>query len=287
MMFRNLVSMDVEEAIRGNPMDGAVLLAGCDTTTPALLMGAASANIPAIVVSGRPMLNGRFRGEEIGSGTDAWRFSEMVKAGEMTQEEIIGTEAGSARSAGHCNTMGTASMMASIAEALGMALSGTAAIPAVDSGRRVIAQMSGRRIVDMVKEDLRPSDILTRPAFENAIRANGALGGPTNAVIHLLAIAGRVGVDLTPEDWDHPGREMPTIVNLRPNGKYLMENFCYAGGLPAVLRAWRRAGDPETFSRESASDAASRPGARLQLDRGLPRADRRPGSRMRGSVSTA
>ena len=237
MLFRNLVSMDAEEAIRANPMDGVVLLAGCDKTTPALLMGACSVDIPAIVVSGGPMLNGQFRGEEIGSGTDVWRFSEMVKAGEMTAAEFIASEQGSARSPGHCNTMGTASSMASMAEALGMALSGNAAIPAVDSRRRVAAQMSGRRIVDMVKEDLRPSRILTRPAFENAIRANGAIGGSTNAVVHLLAIAGRVGVDLTLDDWDRLGREVPTIANLRPSGKYLMENFFYAGGLPVVLRA--------------------------------------------------
>ena len=239
MLFRNLVAMDAEEAIRANPMDGVVLLAGCDKTTPALLMGACSVDIPTILVSGGPMLNGRFQGEEIGSGTDVWRFSEMVKAGAMTEAEFIASEQGSARSPGHCNTLGTASSMASMAEALGMALSGNAAIPAVDARRRVIAQMSGRRIVDMVKEDLRPSHILTRPAFENAIRVNGAIGGSTNAVVHLLAIAGRVknGPDITLDDWDGLGRQTPTIVNLRPSGKYLMEDFFYAGGLPVVLRA--------------------------------------------------
>ncbi|MDT8854374.1 L-arabinonate dehydratase [Paracoccaceae bacterium Fryx2] len=242
MMFRNLCAMDVEESLRGQCIDGVVLLAGCDKTTPALLMGAASVDIPAILVSGGPMLNGYFRGERVGSGTHLWKFSEAVKAGEMTTEEFVDAEASMSRSAGSCNTMGTASTMASMAEALGMALSGNAAIPAVDSRRRVMAHITGRRIVQMVKDDLKPSDILTRQAFENAIRANGAIGGSTNAVIHLLAIAGRVGVDLTLDDWDRCGRDVPTIVNLMPSGKYLMEEFFYAGGLPVVMRRLGEAG---------------------------------------------
>jgi dihydroxy-acid dehydratase len=236
MMFRNLASMAVEEAIRGQPMDGCVLLVGCDKTTPSLLMGAASTDLPSIVVTGGPMLNGYFRGERVGSGTHLWKFSEAVKAGEMTADDFLEAEASMSRSAGSCNTMGTASTMASMAEALGMALSGNAAIPAVDSRRRVMAQLSGRRIVQMVKDDLKPSDIMTKQAFENAIRTNGAIGGSTNAVVHLLAVAGRVGVDLTLDDWDRCGRDMATIVNLMPSGKYLMEEFFYAGGLPVVLK---------------------------------------------------
>ncbi|MCZ4091893.1 L-arabinonate dehydratase [Sinorhizobium psoraleae] len=237
MMFRNLAAMDVEEAIRGNPVDGVVLLGGCDKTTPSLLMGAASVDIPAIVVSGGPMLNGKWRGKDVGSGTAVWQFSEMVKSGEMSLEEFMDAEQGMARSAGSCMTMGTASTMASMAEALGMTLSGNAAIPAVDARRRVISQLTGRRIVEMVKEDLRPSDILTKQAFENAIRVNGAVGGSTNAVLHLLALAGRIGVDLSLDDWDRLGRDVPTIVNLQPSGKYLMEEFYYAGGLPVVIKA--------------------------------------------------
>lgn len=236
MMYRNLAAMDVEEALRANPLDGVVLLVGCDKTTPALLMGAASVDIPAIAVSGGPMLNGWFRGERVGSGTALWQMSEAIKAGAMTSEDFLDAEQAMSRSPGSCNTMGTASSMASMTEALGMALSGNAAIPAVDSRRRVMAHLSGRRIVDMVKDDLKPSDILTREAFENAIRVNGAIGGSTNAVIHLLAIAGRVGLDLTLDDWDRIGRDVPTLVNLMPSGKYLMEEFFYAGGLPVVLR---------------------------------------------------
>lgn len=242
MMFRNLGALAVEEAIRGQPMDGCVLLVGCDKTTPSLIMGAASCDIPSIVVSGGPMLNGRFRGEVTGSGTHIWRFSEAVKAGTMTTEEFVEAEGGMSRSAGSCNTMGTASTMASMAEALGMALSGNAAIPAVDSRRRVMAHVTGRRIVQMVKDDLKPSDILTRDAFMNAIRTNAAIGGSTNAVIHLLAIAGRVGIDLTLDDWDKWGRDVPTIVNLMPSGKYLMEEFFYAGGLPVVIKRLGEAG---------------------------------------------
>ena len=236
MMFRNLAALSIEEQMRGQPIDGAVLLVGCDKTTPSLLMAAASTDLPSIVVTGGPMLNGYFRGERVGSGTHLWKFSEAVKAGEMTQEEFLEAEASMSRSSGTCNTMGTASTMASMAEALGMALSGNAAIPAVDSRRRVMAQLSGRRIVQMVKDDLKPSDILTKQAFENAIRCNGAIGGSTNAVIHMLAIAGRVGVDLTLDDWDRCGRDVATIVNLMPSGKYLMEEFFYAGGLPVVLQ---------------------------------------------------
>lgn len=237
MMFRNLCALDVEEALRGNPVDGVVLMVGCDKTTPALLMGASSVDIPAIIVTGGPMLNGWFRGERVGSGTALWQMSEGVKAGTMSNDDFLEAEQAMSRSPGSCNTMGTASTMASMAEALGMALSGNAAIPAVDSRRRIMAQLTGRRIVDMVKDDLKPSDIMTREAFENAIRTNGAIGGSTNAVIHLLAIAGRIGVDLTLDDWDKLGRDVATIVNLMPSGKYLMEEFFYAGGLPVVLKS--------------------------------------------------
>ena len=242
MMFRNLAAMSIEEQIRGQPIDGAVLMVGCDKTTPSLLMAAASTNIPSIVVTGGPMLNGMFQGEAVGAGTHLWRFSEAVKAGEMTQDEFLNAEAAVTRSSGTCNTMGTASSMASMAESLGMALSGNAAIPAVDARRRVMAQLSGRRIVQMVKDDLKPSDILTRKAFENAIRTNGAVGGSTNTVVHMLAIAGRVGINLTLDDWDLCGRNVPTIVNLQPSGKYLMEEFFYSGGLPVVLKRLGDAG---------------------------------------------
>ncbi|EDQ33648.1 Dihydroxyacid dehydratase/phosphogluconate dehydratase [Hoeflea phototrophica DFL-43] len=242
MMYRNLAAMAVEEAMRGQPIDGAVLMVGCDKTTPSLLMAAASTNLPSIVVTGGPMLNGWFRNERVGSGTHLWKFSEAVKAGEMTQDEFLEAEQAMSRSTGTCNTMGTASTMASMAEALGMALSGNAAIPAVDSRRRVMAQLTGRRIVQMVKDDLKPSDIMTKQAFENAIRTNGAIGGSTNAVIHMLAMAGRVGIDLTLDDWDRCGRDVATIVNLMPSGKYLMEEFFYAGGLPVVLKHLGEAG---------------------------------------------
>lgn len=236
MMFRNLAAFAVEETIRAQPMDGCVLLVGCDKTTPSLIMAAASVDLPSIVVTGGAMLNGYYRNERVGSGTHLWKFSEAVKAGTMSQDEFLEAEASMSRSSGSCNTMGTASTMASMAEAMGLALSGNAAIPAVDSRRRVMAQLSGRRIVQMVKDDLKPSDVMTKAAFENAIRANAAIGGSTNAVIHLLAMAGRVGVDLTLEDWDRCGRDVPTIVNLMPSGKYLMEEFFYAGGLPVVLK---------------------------------------------------
>ena len=242
MMFRNLAALAVEEAMRGQPIDGAVLLVGCDKTTPSLVMAAASTYLPSIVVTGGPMLNGYFRGERVGSGTHLWKFSEAVKAGEMTQEEFLEAEASMSRSSGTCNTMGTASTMASMVEALGMALSGNAAIPAVDSRRKVMAQLTGRRIVQMVKDDLKPSDIMTKKAFENAIRVNGAIGGSTNAVVHLLAMAGRVGVDLSLDDWDRLGRDIPTVVNLMPSGEYLMEEFFYAGGLPVVIKMLGEAG---------------------------------------------
>lgn len=236
MLFRNLMSMDVEESIRANPLDGVVLLAGCDKTTPAQLMGAASVDLPTLMISGGPMLNGRMGAETIGSGTHVWKFSEMVRAGEMSQAEFTAAESCMSRSAGHCMTMGTASTMASMVEALGMGLPGNAAIPAVDSRRYVLAHMAGRRIVEMIKEDLRMSKILTRQAFENAIRVNAAIGGSTNAVVHLLALAGRVGVPLTLPDFDKLGSRVPLLVNLMPSGKFLMEDFFYAGGLPAVIR---------------------------------------------------
>lgn len=235
MLFRNLASMDVEESIRGNPLDGVVLLMGCDKTTPSLLMGAASCGLPTIGVSGGPMLNGKFRGKDIGSGTGVWMMSEMVRAGTMSQEEFSEAEACMNRSAGHCMTMGTASSMACMVEALGMSLPGNAAIPASDSRRNRLAQLSGRRIVQMVEENLTMDKILTREAFENAIRVNAAIGGSTNAVVHLLAIAGRIGVELKLEDWDSIGREMPCLLNLQPSGQFLMEDFYYAGGLPALM----------------------------------------------------
>jgi L-arabonate dehydrase len=237
MLFRNLASMDVEEAIRGNPIDGVVLMTGCDKTTPALLMGAASCDVPAIVLSGGPMLNGKYRGRDIGSGTDVWRFAEDVKAGEMSLEDFLDAESCMSRSVGHCNVMGTASTMNSMAEALGMSLPGCAAIPAADSRRKVIAQLTGRRAVQMVHEDLRISKVLKRENFLNAVRANGALGGSTNAVIHLIAIAGRAEVEFGLDDWDRYGREVPTLVDIMPSGRFLMEDYYYAGGLPAVLRS--------------------------------------------------
>ena len=236
MLTRNLASMDVEEAIRGNPIDGVVLLTGCDKTTPALLMGAASCDVPAIVVTGGPMLNGKHKGKDIGAGTIVWQMHESYKAGTISLDEFLSAEAGMSRSAGTCNTMGTASTMACMAEALGTSLPHNAAIPAVDSRRYVLAHMSGMRAVQMVREDLRLSKVLTKEAFENAIRVNAAIGGSTNAVIHLKAIAGRIGVDLELDDWTRIGRATPTLVDLQPSGRFLMEEFYYAGGLPAVLR---------------------------------------------------
>ena len=236
MMFRNLVAMDVEESIRANPLDGVILLVGCDKTTPALLMGAASCDLPTIAVSGGPMLNGWWRGERIGSGTHVWKFDAMLKTGEMNTEDLIEAEACMSRSVGHCMTMGTASTMASMVEALGIGMPSNAAIPAADSRRNVLAHLAGRRIVEMVEEDLCMSKILTRKAFENAIRVNGAIGGSTNAVVHLLAVAGRIGVELNLNDWDQLGHDVPCLVNLMPSGAYLMEDFYYAGGLPVVMK---------------------------------------------------
>jgi len=236
MLFRNLASMDVEESIRGNPIDGVVLLCGCDKTTPSLVMGAASCNLPTLVVSGGPMLNGHYRGGLIGSGTSVWEFSEDVKAGKMSLSDFMDAEACMSRSVGHCMSMGTASTMASMVEALGLGLPHNAATPAADSRRNVLAHMAGRRIVEMVREDLTLDRILTKENFENAIRVNGAIGGSTNAVIHLIAMAGRIGVDLTLDDWDRLGRDVPTLVDLMPSGRFLMEDFYYAGGIPAVVR---------------------------------------------------
>ena len=242
MLFRNLASMDVEESIRGNPIDGVVLLMGCDKTTPSLLMGAASCDLPTIGLSGGPMLSGKFRGRDLGSGTGLWQMTDQVRSGEMKLEEFFEAESCMHRSKGHCMTMGTASTMASMVEALGMSLPGNAAIPAVDARRNTLAQMTGRRIVQMVQEELCMSRILTREAFENAIRANAAIGGSTNAVIHLIAIAGRVGVPLCLEDFDRLGSSLPCLVDLQPSGKHLMEDFFYAGGLPVVLRELGEAG---------------------------------------------
>ena len=236
MLFRNLVSMDVEETIRANPLDGVILLVGCDKTTPALLMGAASCDLPTLAISGGPMLNGRFRGRNIGSGTDVYKFSDEVRAGTMSEEEFLEAESCMNRSTGHCMTMGTASTMASVVEALGLGMPGNAAIPAADARRMKLAHEAGRRVVEMVREDLRMSKVVTRKALENAIRVVGAIGGSTNSVVHLLAIAGRLGVDLSLEDWDRLGCDIPCIVNLMPSGRYLMEDFYYAGGLPAVIR---------------------------------------------------
>lgn len=236
MMFRNLMSMDVEEMIRANPLDGVILLAGCDKTTPAQLMGAASVDLPTLMVTGGPMLNGHFKGRTVGSGTDERKMDAQYRKGEISAEEFMLSEGASMRSHGHCNTMGTASTMTNLAEALGMQLPGCAAIPAVDSRRYAIAQQAGRRIVEMVREDLRMSKILTRKAFENAIRVTTAIGGSTNAIIHLLALAGRCEVDLTLDDFDKLSHDLPMIVNLMPAGKYLMEEFYYAGGLPVVLK---------------------------------------------------
>jgi L-arabonate dehydrase len=236
MLYRNLASMDVEESIRGNPIDGVVLLFGCDKTTPSLLMGASSADLPTIGVSGGPMLSGKWRGQELGSGTGVWSMSEQVRAGTLKLQDFFEAESCMHRSHGHCMTMGTASTMASMVEALGVGLPGNAAYPAVDGRRNVLARNAGRRIVDMVHEDQVLSKILTRQAFENAIRTLAAIGGSTNAVIHLIAIARRIGVDLSVQDFEDLGSEMSCLVNLQPSGKYLMEDFCYAGGLPVVMK---------------------------------------------------
>src|SRR5438105_3756832 len=236
MLYRNLASMDVEETIRGNPLDGVVLLMGCDKTTPSLVMGAASVDLPTIGVSGGPMLNGKWRGQELGSGTGVWSMSEQVRAGTLKLQDFFEAESCMHRSHGHCMTMGTASTMASMVEALGIGLPGNAAYPAVDGRRNVIARMAGRRAVDMVHEDLKLSRILTREAFENAIKTLAAIGGSTNAVIHLIAIAQRIGVELKIDDFDRLGSELPCLLNLQPSGKHLMEDFCYAGGIPVVMK---------------------------------------------------
>src|SRR5687768_10292017 len=236
MLYRNLASMDVEESIRGNPIDGVVLLMGCDKTTPAPVMGASSANLPTIAVSGGPMLNGKWRGQALGSGTGVWQMSEQVRAGTLKLEAFLDAESCMHRSHGHCMTMGTASTMASMVEALGLGLPGNAAYPAVDGRRNVIARNAGRRIVELVHEDVRIGDILTRQALENAIKTLAAIGGSTNAVIHLIAIAGRLGVKLTIDDFEQLASEMPCLLDIQPSGKHLMEDFCYAGGLPAVMK---------------------------------------------------
>ncbi|MBO9638209.1 MAG: dihydroxy-acid dehydratase [Siphonobacter aquaeclarae] len=235
MLYRNLVSMDVEESIRANPVDGVVLMCGCDKTTPSLVMGAASVDLPTIVLSGGPMLAGHFKGRKIGT-SDVWRFAEAYKVGELTQEEFIAAEACMARSAGHCAVMGTASTMASMVESLGLTLPNNASIPAADSRRRALAHLTGRRIVQMVKDDLKMSQILTRKAFENAIMVNAAIGGSTNFVIHLKAIAGRVGVELDLEDFDKLSEEIPFIANVQPSGEHFFEDLYYAGGIPAVMK---------------------------------------------------
>ncbi|MBS1510322.1 MAG: dihydroxy-acid dehydratase [Bacteroidetes bacterium] len=235
MLFRNLASMDAEESIRGNPIDGVVLLTGCDKTTPSTVMGAASVGLPTIVVPGGPMLNGRYKGQTIGSGTHVWKFDEDMKTGKMSAEECEYAESCMSRSIGHCMTMGTASTMAVMVESLGLTLSGASAIPAADSRKKVMAQLSGRRIVEMVKENLTIDKILTREAFENAIKVNAAVGGSSNFVIHLMAIAGRIGVQLSLEDFDQLGSNIPLLLNLMPSGEYLMEDFYYAGGLPVIL----------------------------------------------------
>src|SRR6195952_125966 len=235
MLYRNLASMDVEESIRANPMDAVVLLCGCDKTTPSLVMGACSVNLPTIVVSGGPMLTGKYRGHDI-STTDVWRFSEAYRAGKMSDEEFFTAEACMARSRGHCAVMGTASTMACMVESLGLTLAENAAIPAADSRRKVLAHISGSRIVDMVREDLKLSDILTPQAFENAITVNAAIGGSTNFIIHLLAIAARIGVDLDMDDFNTSIKKIPLLANLQPSGDYFMEDFFYAGGLPALMK---------------------------------------------------
>ena len=236
MLYRNLASMDVEESIRGNPIDGVVLLMGCDKTTPSLVMGAASVDLPTIGVSGGPMLSGKWRGQELGSGTGVWSMSEQVRAGTLKLQDFFEAESCMHRSHGSCMTMGTASTMASMVEALGIGLPGNAAYPAVDGRRNVLARMAGRRAVQMVHDDMKLSTVMTRKAFENAIVTLAAIGGSTNAVIHLVAMARRIGVELAIEDFDRLASDLSCLVNLQPSGKYLMEDFCYAGGLPAVMK---------------------------------------------------
>lgn len=247
MLTRNLAAMDVEESIRGNPIDGVVLLVGCDKTTPALVMGAASCDLPTIVVTGGPMLNGKHKGKDVGSGTLVWRMSEDYKAGHISLQEFMDAEADMSRSSGTCNTMGTASTMACIVEALGLSLPQNAAIPAVDARRKTLAYCSGMRIVEMVLQDLRISQLLTRDSIINAIRTTAAIGGSTNAVIHLKAMAARLDIPLSLDDWQHYGQQIPTLVNLQPSGDFLMEDFYYAGGLPAVLK---RLGDANLINKD-------------------------------------
>jgi len=235
MLYRNLASMDVEESIRANPVDGVVLMCGCDKTTPSLVMGACSVNIPSIVISGGPMLTGKFGGKDIGT-SDVWRFNDAVRSGLMDQDQLVMAEASMCRSRGHCAVMGTASTMASMVESLGLSLPHNAAIPAADARRKVLAHLTGMRAVEMVKQNIRLSDILTRQAFENAIIVNAAIGGSTNFIIHLLAIAGRIGIELNLDDFDRLSRNVPLVANLQPSGKYFMEDLYYAGGLPAVMR---------------------------------------------------
>ena len=258
MLYRNMMAMELEELIRANPLDSVVVLTGCDKTTPAGLMGVASADLPAILLTGGPMLSGRFQGREVGSGTDIWKMTEGFRAGEVSQAELTEFESCLNRSAGHCMTMGTASTMACIAETLGMQLPGGAALPAVDSRRIVLAEDTGARAVELAIEGLRPSKILSREAFENALVVNAAIGGSTNAVLHLLAIAGRAQIDLTLNDVDHIGRQIPLLVDLMPSGRYLMEDFAYAGGLPAVLQQLgdRLHGGALTVTGRSLGDAA-------------------------------
>jgi dehydratase ilvD1 len=236
MLFRNLLAMEVEESIRGNPIDAVVLLGGCDKTTPGQMMGAASVDLPTIVVSSGPMLNGKFRGCDLGSGTDVWKFSEAVRAGKMSLDDFMAAESGMSRTPGTCMTMGSASTMACLMDTMGIALPFNSTAPAVDARRRRIAHESGRLIVQMARDDLRLSKILTRPAFENAIRVMGAIGGSTNAVLHLLALARRLGVPLELEEFDRLTADIPLLVNLQPSGRFLMEDLHYAGGLPAVLK---------------------------------------------------
>lgn len=235
MLYRNLVSMDVEESIRANPLDGVVLMCGCDKTTAALVMGACSVNIPTIVLSGGPMLNGKYRGKDIAT-SDLWNFSEANRTNKMSDEEFFNAEACMVRSRGHCAVMGTASTMACMVEALGLSLPENAAIPAADARRKVLAQLSGRRIVEMVREDLKLSHVLTEAAFENAITVNAAIGGSTNLIIHLLAIAARIGVKLAMDDFNTTLKNIPLLANLQPSGSYFMEDFFYAGGLPALMK---------------------------------------------------
>lgn len=239
MLYRNLVSMDVEESIRANPIDGVVLMCGCDKTTPSLVMGACSVDLPTLVISGGPMMKGKFKGKDIGT-SDVWRFAEAYKLGELTQKEFVEAEACMTRTPGHCAVMGTASTMATMVEALGLSLPQNAAIPAADVRRKVLAQHSGRRIVEMVNEDQKISKVLTRQAFENAIRVNAATGGSTNFVIHLLAIAGRIGVELDLNDFDKFSRQIPLLANIQPSGEHFMEDLYYAGGLPALMNQMKK-----------------------------------------------